>query len=138
MLLASGIMFLLASYLYIANRDGNMSLYSWLGIEYNNSFFVFLRYHSFKLAPWIKYNLPDGLWLLSFLISMEALWGKEKYIKLLFCTLMIVFAYGLEIMQFCGIFPGTGDIIDIYSYTITIIIFLLLTKLKQIYYEKNI
>lgn len=112
-----------------------MALYSWLGIDYENNFFKIARTHSHSFSPWVKYNLPDAMWLLSFLLLMESIWGQEKRIKWLFCLLVIIFAICLEIAQLANILPGTGDVIDLFFYAIAIIIFLLITKQKQ--YEKN-
>ena len=114
-----------------------MILYTWLGIDYHNSAFEYVRNHTCCLSNWMKYNLPDGLWLCSFLLFMEGIWGKEKYWKWLFCVLIIAFAFIIEIMQYNGLFPGTGDFWDLISYISAFLLFLLFIKLKQMYYEKN-
>ena len=136
-LLVSAFLFLSAVYIYVSNRSGDMILYSWLGVDYNNHFFEWIRDHSCRLAPWVKYNLPDGLWMLSFLLFLEGVWGNEKKLKWMFCVPIIVFAFIMEILQYNGCFPGTGDIIDIVFYIAAILLFLLLTNLKQKCYEKN-
>lgn len=89
------------------------------------------------MSSCVKYNLPDGLWMLSFLLFMESIWGDEKLLKWIFCIPIIAFAYILEIFQYFGYFPGTGDALDLFFYAIAILLFILLTKLKQMYYEKN-
>lgn len=130
-LIISAFLFLSAVYIYISSRSGNMVLYSWLGIDYNNHLFELLKSHSYSFAPWVKYNLPDGLWMLSFLLFMEAVWGEEKRIKWMFCIPIIVFAFTLEISQYTGYFPGTGDVLDIAFYIAAILLFILLTNLKK-------
>lgn len=114
-----------------------MILYEWLGVDNNNRFFDFTRNHSHNLAPWIKYNLPDGLWLLSYLLFMEGVWNNDKLLKWLFSIPIVVFAFVIELLQFYGNFPGTGDVLDILFYMIAILLFILIIKLKQMYYEKN-
>lgn len=136
-ILTSAILFLFAIYIYISNRSGNMVLYSWLGIDYYNPLFEWIRNHSCSLSPWVKFNLPDGLWMLSFLLFMEGIWGNEKHLKWRFCVPIIVFAFILEILQYRGYFPGTGDLLDIVSYIAAILLFILLINLKHKYYEKN-
>ncbi len=113
-----------------------MALYEWLGIDYYNGFFECIRDHSVVMAPWVKYNLPDGLWLLSFLLFMEGIWGNEKRMKWVFCIMIVVFAFVVEYMQCIGYFLGTGDAWDIMAYITAILLFLLINKLKQISYEK--
>ena len=137
MILSSVFLFLLAVYIYVSNRSEDMVLYSWLGIDYNNRFFELIRNHSCNLPSWTKYNLPDGLWMLSFLLFMEGVWGDEKRLKWTFCVSIIVFAFILEIVQYIGYFPGTGDALDITFYIAAILLFLSLINLKHKWYEKN-
>lgn len=136
-LIASAFLFICALYIYISNRSPDMILYSWLGINSDNLLFEWIRKHSFSMSPIVKYNVPDGLWMLSFLLFVESVWGDEKSIKWMFCVPIIAFACTMEILQFLGYFPGTGDVLDIFSYVMAILLFILLTKLKQMYYEKN-
>lgn len=114
-----------------------MQLYSWLNIDTENYLLKLLRKLSFSFAPWARYNLPDGLWLLSFLLFIEGLWHHERLIKWIFCMSLIIFAFVSEILQFNGHLSGTGDILDIVSYVVAILLLLIFIKLKQIYYEKN-
>lgn len=125
-----------AIYIYMSNRSVDMELYSWLGIDTKNSLFKHVRNLSYNFAPWAKYNLPDGLWLLSFLLLMEGIWDNETLIKWLFCIPIIVFAFVSEILQFNGFLSGTGDIIDMFFYIAAILLLLIFIKLKQMYYEK--
>lgn len=127
-----------AIYIYLSNRNTDMLLYVWLGLDNNNCIFEYTRNHVCGYAPWIKYNLPDGLWLLSYLLFIEGIWSKEKLLKWLFCIPIIGFAFVLEFLQFSGIFSGTGDVLDIMSYILAILLFLFIIKLKQIYYEKDL
>ena len=60
---------IMATYVYVSSRSGDMLLYTWLGIDYDNAIFEKIRASSWSLASWVKYNLPDGLWLLSFLMT---------------------------------------------------------------------
>ena len=89
------------------------------------------------MASWVKYNLPDGLWMLSFLLFMDVIWENEKLLKWMFCVPIIVFAFILEIFQYMGQFPGTGDVFDIVFYIVAIMLFLLLINLKHKCYERN-
>lgn len=136
-ILSAIFLLMLTLYIYVSNRDGDMALYSWLGMDYYNDSFNFIRNHSIHLPLWVKYNLTDGLWMLSYLLFMEGFWTRDKRIKWMFCIPIISLALILEILQFLGYFPGTGDILDIIFYIAAILLFVLLIKLKQIYYEKD-
>lgn len=131
-------LFVCALYIYISNRNDDMILYDWFGIDYNNYFFEYMRHPDLRLSSWAIYNLPDGLWMMSFLLFIEVIWDGEKLMKWIFGGSMIILALVLEIFQFVDLFPGTGDWLDILFYIAAVLLFLLLIKLKQIYYEKNI
>lgn len=133
----SSILLISAIYIYLSNRSEDMILYTWLGLDNNNDVFKYIRNHSHNFAPWIKYNFPDGLWLLSYLLLMESIWDTNKGLKCLFCFPIIIFAFVIELLQFSGNYPGTGDVLDIMFYIMAILLFLLIIKLKQMYYEKN-
>jgi len=133
----AGLLFIGAVYIYINSRNGDMILYYWLGIDYNNCLFEYVRYPNILFTPWVRYNLPDGLWLLSFLLFIEGIWDSDRLMKWIFGLSVTIIAFVLEILQFVDLFSGTGDWLDILFYIIAILIFLLLIKLKQMYYEKD-
>ena len=56
------------------------------------------------VPEWVVYSLPDGMWLLSYMFAMEFIWNM-------------------------GLASGTWDILDLTSYSIAIIIYLLTKKL---------
>lgn len=115
-----------------------MAFYTWFGIDSDGYLFRYVREHTCDMASWVKYNLPDGLWMLSFLLFVEGVWSEDKRLKLLFCIPVVAFAIVLEVLQYCGVFQGTGDVLDILFYFVAIFLEILLIKLKQKYYEKNI
>ena len=113
-----------------------MVLYSLLGIDGNSSLFIALRQNATDLPAWVIYNIPDGLWLLSYLLMIEAIWGNEKQRKIWFIIPVILFAFLLEVLQYIGFFPGTGDVLDMLCYSAAIAVYLGIIKLKQYFYEK--
>lgn len=134
---SAGVLLVSAIYIYLSNRTTDMQLYSWFNIDTENHLLENIRNTSFCFAPWVKYNLPDGLWLLSFLLFMEGIWNRDRLIKWIFCISIISFAFVSEILQFNGYLLGTGDIWDLVSYVAAVLLLLIFIKLKQIYYEKN-
>ena len=130
------IILLVACYVYVSHRDGDMILYSMLGIDGNSSLFIALRQNATDLPAWVIYNIPDGLWLLSYLLMIEAIWGNGKQRKIWFIIPVILFAFLLEVLQYIGFFPGTGDVLDMLCYSVAIAVYLGIIKLKQYFYEK--
>lgn len=130
------IILLVACYVYVSYRGGDMVLYSLLGIDGNSSLFIALRQNAKDLPAWVIYNIPDGLWLLSYLLMIEAIWGNEKQRKIWFIIPVILFAFLLEVLQYIGFFPGTGDVLDMLCYSAAIAVYLGIIKLKQYFYEK--
>lgn len=116
------IIFLFACMIYISNRSFDMILYKWLNINTSNVIFSYLQQHAIPLPDWALYNLPDGLWLFSYTLLIDAIWSKNN-IKYYFIGIITLFILILEIAQMMHIFPGTGDILDIASYLIALIIY---------------
>ncbi len=116
------IIFLFACMIYISNRSFDMILYKWLNINTGNVIFSYLQQHAIPLPNWALYNLPDGLWLFSYTLLIDAIWSKNN-IKYYFIGIITLLILILEIAQMMHIFPGTGDILDIASYLIALIIY---------------
>lgn len=106
--------------------------------------------HSISLAPyfmkypkppdWILYNLPDGLWMYSFLSSLLLIWNL-MISKRFFIWLFIAISTGfvLEILQGINVINGTFDWFDIIAYLVSFVLFskfLIFKHLTKIYYEK--
>ena len=125
------IIFLFACMIYISNRSFDMILYKWLNINTSNVIFSYLQQHAIPLPDWALYNLPDGLWLFSYTLLIDAIWSKNN-IKYYFIGIITLLILILEIAQMMHIFPGTGDILDIASYLIALIIYSLYEKISKI------
>ena len=132
------ILFFVACWIYVSNRSTDMVIYDWLSIDVNNQLFCFFRNIEIELPDWVLYNLPDALWLLSFLFMNEAIWGKDNR-KYIFVAVVTIFALSIEILQMYTLFPGTGDMLDIISYIIVLIIYLINNFLFYCYekFSKN-
>lgn len=132
---SSLLLFFFACWIYISFRSADMALYSWLHIDYGTPLFNWLRVEDINLPNWMVYNAPDGMWLFSYLLFIESIWDNSS-IKWLFVWGMVLFSYALEILQFANIFPGTGDILDIFFFSSAILLYLSIHKLKLIFNEK--
>lgn len=82
------------------------------------------------VPEWVVYSLPDGMWLLSYMFAMEFIWNNDgKHIRLFFVWAMPAAIIAHEFCQLMGLASGTWDILDLTSYSIAIIIYLLTKKL---------
>ncbi|MDO8333170.1 MAG: hypothetical protein Q7T35_00690 [Nitrosomonas sp.] len=68
------------------------------------------------LADWIKYNLPDGLWVYSLTSLMIIIWKSYTLKSLIWICSGLLIAIISEFCQSIGVFPGTYDLIDIVFY----------------------
>ena len=77
------------------------------------------------IPEWVKFNLPDAVWLLSYLLFMDILWGERTGLwKLCFLIALPLGTLTAELLQMCHFVSGTGDWLDILFYIIAIIIFI--------------
>ena len=82
------------------------------------------------LPYFVRYSLPDGLWLLSYMIIIGTIWNKNKSIQyLIFVYAMPIIAIIIELLQYYFTELGTFDILDIIAYTAAIIIYKLIQHL---------
>lgn len=80
----------------------------------------------------ILYNLPDGLWVLSYLFFISAVLLNEARWKLMLWILPIpISSIICECLQYYHYTPGTFDVKDIMAYVIPTILF------EIIYYRKK-
>lgn len=82
----------------------------------------------FTLPHWVAYNLPDGMWLLSLLCTVHAIWlGHSAVCRILAWSLTIC-AIASEALQYTGLLPGTADWLDVAAYTGASVIYMTLTN----------
>ena len=82
------------------------------------------------LSKSISNWLPDLCWEISFLYMLTAVWGSWKEVPILLKLATLIVILGSELLQAIGIFPGTGDILDLLVYFIGFTIFTLVYSNK--------
>lgn len=124
---------LIGGLIYVIYRSDSLLMFEWfkkIGIITN---VVDLReyFSPFLLPKWIIYSFPDGLWLLSYMLLVDVLWG-EDYGNLYLFWLLILPAIALisELMQLVLSQLGTFDIIDLMCYSVAILLFFTIKLLK--------
>ena len=65
------------------------------------------------LVSLFLYNLPDGLWFLSGLLLIRAVWFTDFKWRALYACLFGLVAVSMEISQIFDSVPGTFDLLDI-------------------------
>lgn len=92
--------------------------------------------HFFNIGEnidFVIYNLPAGLWTISYIILMQLIMTNARSISRILWTYSLPLCLTLvEILQLCKFVPGTFDILDIVVYIIPIIFSILI----DIRYEK--
>lgn len=109
---------------YVAFRDSSPLALDWLrqiGIEdlVFHPVWSLARHAPAALPGWMSLNLPDGLWVFSFTSAIRLIWNGNRSPEAR-CWVWVPLALGLgtEVLQYIGWFPGTGDWLDVFSYTI--------------------
>lgn len=119
--------------LYVIFRSKSLLMFEWFRMMGFSEMVENLRgnYDGLSMYGWIRESMPAGLWLFSYLFIIDSLWGKDRNLVYhLFIFVLPVIAICSEFMQLFGMLPGTFDYMDLISYAIAILIFILIKKLK--------
>lgn len=118
---------LLGGIIYLTYRSRNLLMFQWIEVIGITDIIEPIRQYgqTISIPQWIKYSLPDGLWLLSYLMIIDIIWyntptntSKNYWISILPLT-----AIGSEIIQLLIPYIGTFDIIDLLCYINAIILY---------------
>ena len=83
-----------------------------------------------NVYEWVKYNMPAGLWLFSYMFIIDSIWGDDSStVYKCFLYVLPIMALASELMQFLKMFPGTYDFMDLFSYILAILLFIIIKKL---------
>ena len=85
------------------------------------------RVSDVKPRDFIVFNLPNALWTISYLLSVNAL-IESRRLKLVVAILLPAFAIILEFCQMIGVINGTFDVIDLGCYLLPLVIYLIIYK----------
>ena len=119
--------------IYVGFRDKSLLMFSWfdqLGIIREVDAFRGLV-NSDGLYGWVKYSLPDGLWLFAYMFLVDAIWNGSKSISsYIFIFSLPCFALISEFLQYYGLFPGVFDWIDVASYSFALLLYVIIKLIK--------
>lgn len=115
--------------IYVIFRSDNLLMFYWfrdLGLD---GIVIKLKeeYGQMNIWYWVRYNMPAGLWLLSYMFIIDSIWDDGNgYAYKYFITILPITAIFSEAIQFFHLLPGTFDILDIISYVFAILFFITL------------
>jgi hypothetical protein len=112
---------LIGGLIYIVSRPKSLKMFRWfenLNIDNLTNSFRAAFFH-IDFPYWVKYNLPDLLWVFSFTSLILIIWNKEIIDQNVFYVIFPV-SVGIlsEIGQLFCIIGGTFDLMDILFYSI--------------------
>ena len=128
---AASLVFLLGGCIYIAFRSTSLRMFGWfdnLGLH-ETIMLVRRLLNDIQVPEIIKYCIPDGLWTLSYILFMDAIWSSDVKKQIIFCGIIPFVGASSEILQYFNLVEGTFDVIDLLCYTIPFVIYLIV-KLK--------
>jgi hypothetical protein len=97
---------------YYFLRENDLLIYQWFHFLPQNNNTITFSDKSFWL-DFLRYNLPDGLWLLSILLFLRAIWHNDQKTFLIYKLCIIVIGFTFEILQVFDAVPGTFDFLDL-------------------------
>ena len=111
--------------LYLGYRSQELLMFRWanyLGLSrIVNSWRKFC--FQYPLPEWCYYALPDGLWLLSYILLINIIWNSHTWKSIIWIYALSAIAITSELLQLLNPYFGTFDIMDIVCYLGAVILF---------------
>lgn len=119
--------------IYVGWREKSLLMFKWfeqLGVS--NEIDKFRGWvNSEGIYGWVKYSLPDGLWLFAYMFLVDAIWnGTRSIATYIFIFSLPILALMSEILQYCELVPGVFDWIDVISYLFAIMLYVIIKIIK--------
>jgi len=115
---------------YLLFRKPTYQLIFWISADGKSELLNRVNLSDTAIPDWIKYNLPDGLWIFSLTFSVLWLVDFDTRMRKSFVMVMSVLFFGLlfEFLQSSDIISGTFDWWDIIAYFIGFLSPILITR----------
>ena len=113
----------IAGGIYVLFRTESLILFEWFRWVHLMPMIAEIRTITLPLAKgfpkWVLFSLPDGLWLLSFLLFVRTVWiDASKRAMWMWAGAGLVCSFGHELLQALGLVSGTFDWSDVLAYLI--------------------
>lgn len=119
--------------IYVGYRDKSLLMFTWFEQLGVNGEIDILRgfLDSEGVYGWVKNSLPDGLWLFAYMFLVDAIWNGSRSINsYIFIYSLPLIALLSEFLQFFGLLPGVFDWMDVVSYSLAILLYLIIKLIK--------
>jgi hypothetical protein len=130
------------AFIYLISRPKTILLFEWIRIikleKLSNKIREFFTEYNFP--NWVKYNLPDLLWVFGFTSVMLIIWnGIETRFKSIYIFIPLFIGVMSEFLQYFNPKFGTFDLLDIIFYSLgSVTSILILKTINKRSYEKQI
>ena len=111
--------------LYLGYRSQELLMFRWvnfLGLSNTASSWRKICFQH-PLPGWCYYALPDGLWLLSYMLLINIIWNSHTWRSIIWTYALPTIAITSELLQLQNPYCGTFDIMDIVCYLGAVILF---------------
>lgn len=118
-------------FIYLISRPKTIFIFDWIRIIKleNASNTIRIFFAEYEFPNWVKYNLPDLLWVFSFTSVMLIIWkGIDTKFKNVYVFLPLFIGIISEFLQYFNPKFGTFDIMDIVFYSLGSIISISILK----------
>lgn len=104
--------------IYLSFRDTSLLMFRWVEIVGLTESVITIRttlQETFPRVPeWIRYSLPDGIWIFSLSILLGEIWIESSFHRLVAWLLVApVLGIGGEMGQAIGVVPGSFCLVDV-------------------------
>jgi len=111
---------------YMLFRNSDLLINDIFGIQFINIIVL----DNFIFIDFIRYNFPDGLWMLSGILLLRSIWVNNQKTSQIYVCVFVLFAFLFETSQNFNIIPGTFDVLDLITMGI-------IALFEQIIYKIN-
>lgn len=121
--------------IYILFRTTTLRIFGWTEwLVGDDLLFSAREYVSrLNLTGFMIYSLPDGLYCLSYILFMDALWRRNNPLwKTSFVALIPMIAISHEALQGLGIAKGTFDWFDLFAYALPLLFYFSMVIRKKL------
>lgn len=120
-------LFAIGGFIYVAFRCTSLRMFGWFDYLGLNECVMMVRnlLRTIQIPDIVKYCIPDGLWTLSYILFMDAIWRPIVKSQLVICSFIPVIGTVSEILQYYHVMNGTFDIVDLLCYLVPYVMYLL-------------
>ena len=104
--------FIVGGVIYVSYRVKSLYMFNWFNILGLDNYVDYLRSNigAYRIPNFVKYSLPDGLWLFAYFLVIKTIYGTEmSKVAIISYSALPLIAIGSEILQIFNLVPGVFD-----------------------------